>query len=82
MVALLLSAVGEIGNPRDQQVFVEYRLQLDLGDPSPSHVVARMFDLSPANVRQIYRRMRVRLGELVASDDRYAALEEVRWLAA
>jgi RNA polymerase sigma factor (sigma-70 family) len=82
MVALLLSAVAEIGSPRDQQVFVEYRLQLDLRDPSPSHAVARLFGLSPANVRQIHRRMRVRLNELVATDARFAALEEVRWLAA
>ena len=82
MVALLLAAVAEIGSPRDQQVFMEYRIQLDMGDPSPSHVVARMFELSPANARQIYRRMRVRLADLVATDARYAALEEVRWLAA
>ena len=82
MVALLLEAVAEIGNARDQHVFLEYRLQLDLGDPSPSHVVAELFGLRPANVRQIYRRMRVRLAELVATDPTYAALEEVRWLAA
>ena len=82
MVALLLAAVAEIGSPRDQEVFLEYRIQLDLGDPSPSHVVAELCGLRSANVRQIYRRMRVRLAELVATDPRYAALEEVRWLAA
>lgn len=82
MVRLLAAAVAEIGNPRDQQVFIEYRLQKEMGDPSPSHVVARMFHLSPDNVRQIDRRMRVRLANIVATTPRFAPLEEVRWLAA
>lgn len=81
-VALLADAVARIGSPRDQRVFIEYRLQKELGDPSPSHVVAREFGLTPANVRQIDCRMRKRLAEVIASDARFAALGDVRWLAA
>lgn len=81
-VALLADAVARIGSPRDQRVFIEYRLQKELGDPSPSHVVAREFGLTPANVRQIDCRMRKRLAQVIASDARFAALEDVRWLAA
>ncbi len=46
---------------RNRQVFLEFRLQQDLGDPSPANTVADMFDLQPANVRQIVQRTRRRL---------------------
>lgn len=81
-VALLTEAVASVSTPRDQRVVYEYWLQQELGDPSPSHVVAREFGLTPANVRQIDCRMRKRLAQVIASDARFAALEDVRWLAA
>jgi hypothetical protein len=81
-VALLADAVASVGSARDQQVFLEYRIQQALGDPSPAHVVAREFGLTPANVRQIDCRMRKRLAAVIASTPRFAALQEVRWFAA
>jgi hypothetical protein len=82
VVGLLADAVARLGSARDQQVFIEYRLQKELGDPSPSHVVGREFGLSPANVRQIDCRMRRKLAVIVADDDRLAELRDVRWIAA
>jgi hypothetical protein len=81
-VALLADAVACVGTARDQRVFVEYRIQRALGDPSPAHVVAREFGLTPANVRQIDCRMRKRLAAVVASTPRFERLREVRWFAA
>ena len=81
-VALLAEAVTRLGSARDQRVFIEYRLQKELGDPSPSHVVAREFGLSAANVRQIDCRMRRKLATIVASTPHYAELRDVRWIAA
>ena len=55
-VQLVLSAISSTGSERDQKVFLEYRLQAGLGDPSPSNTVAEAMQLSPANVRQISKR--------------------------
>jgi hypothetical protein len=81
-VALLADVIRRVGSERDQQIFVEYRLQRELGDPSPSHVVAREFGVSPANVRQIDLRMRRKLAALVDASPDYAALRDIRWIAA
>jgi hypothetical protein len=82
LVAQLAEVVAQLGSARDQQVFIEYRLQKELGDPSPSHVVAREFGLTPANVRQIDCRMRRKLAAAVESTPDHAPLRDVRWLAA
>jgi hypothetical protein len=82
VVALLADAVARAGSARDQRVFVEYRLQKELGDPSPSHVVGREFGLTPANVRQIDCRMRRKLAAIIATTPGYAELRDVRWIAA
>jgi hypothetical protein len=81
-VGLLAEVLSLIGSARDQRIFVEYRLQKELGDPAPSHVVAREFGVSPANVRQIDCRMRRKLAALVAASPDYAALRDVKWIAA
>lgn len=60
-VARWISAVEEVANERDRLVHVEYQTQKHLGDRSPATTVSSMFGLSPANVRQIDRRVRKRL---------------------
>jgi hypothetical protein len=67
---------------RLDSIILEYRIQRALGDPSPAHVVAREFGLTPANVRQIDCRMRKRVAALISSTPRFATLREVRWFAA
>lgn len=61
-IAAWLAAVEMVANERDQAVHVEYQVQKHLGDPSPANTVARIFDLTAANVRQIDRRVRQKLG--------------------
>jgi len=60
-IACWLAAVEDVANDRDQRVHLEYQTQKHLGDRSPANTVASMFDLSPANVRQIDKRVRLRL---------------------
>jgi len=60
-VAAWISAVDEVASDRDRGVHLEYQVQKRLGDPSPAVTVATMFDLRPANVRQIDRRVRTKL---------------------
>lgn len=81
-VGLLHEAIAEVANERDRRVHVEYGIQKRSGDASPAHTVAAEFGLSPENVRQIDRRVRRRLQALVATDDRFAGLRTLRWLAA
>lgn len=82
MVDVLLGALDHVATHRDSQVHLEYLAQRSLGDPSPANTVAAMFDLSPANVRQIDRRVRIKLGRLAVDDQSYAALRSLDWLAA
>jgi hypothetical protein len=65
---------------RDRRVHVEYRRQSASGDRSPAHTVGALFDLSPANVRQIDRRVRAKLQALAGSDVRFAVLADLPWL--
>ena len=58
----------------------EYRIQKGLGDPSPSKTVGAELGLSEANVRQIDRRVRLKLAQLVATEPRFAALRAIPWL--
>ena len=78
---LFIEAVHAVSNPRDADVFVQYRLQQRLGDRSPANTVAAMFDLTPANVRQIHHRVRIRLGP-VLSTDRYRRIADLPLLVA
>jgi len=79
---LFREAVALGTSPRDRDVAEQYLIQQALGDPSPSHTVAVEFDLSAANVRQIVCRVRRRIRQLQADDDRYRDLALSNWLAA
>ena len=81
-IGLLMEAVDRVGSPRDADVHLEYGVQKHSGDPSPAITVAQIFSLTPASVRQIDRRMRVKLASLAANEARYAALAELAWFAA
>ncbi len=61
---------------------LEYQVQKALGDRSPANTVGVMFDLSPANVRQIDRRVRRKLSDLQANDSAYTALARLSWVEA
>lgn len=82
LIRLLVEAVREIASPRDAEVHFQYQAQKSMGDPSPANTVGAMFHLSPANVRQIDRRVRRKLSALVASDASFAALVRVAWVEA
>ncbi|MCU0272722.1 MAG: hypothetical protein MUE34_05755 [Acidimicrobiales bacterium] len=60
-VAAFTERLDAVASPRDRQVFAEYLLQQSHGDPSPSHTVAAILGLTPANVRQIVCRVRGRV---------------------
>lgn len=62
-VGAWIAAVATVASERDRRVHLEYQIQKRLGDPSPAHTVSAMFGLSPANVRQIDRRVRNRLAD-------------------
>jgi DNA-directed RNA polymerase specialized sigma24 family protein len=79
---LLLQAIAQVGSDRDRAVHLQYRIQKGLGDMSPAHTVGAEFGLAPDHVRQIDRRMRVRLAQLIERDPQYAPLAELRWLVA
>ncbi|RMH79464.1 MAG: hypothetical protein D6683_06160 [Actinomyces sp.] len=81
LLVLLAEAVRAVGRERDQEVLLEFELQQANGDPSPAHTVGAVFDLRPDNVRQIVRRQRRRVAELVWSDERFVELRTVRWCA-
>ena len=82
-VALLVRALDQIvGSPRDRQVHIEYRRQAASGDMSPAHTVGAMFGLRPDHVRQIDRRVRMRLSDLALADATYGALIGLPWLTA
>lgn len=54
---VLMNDVSE----RDLGVYLEFLIQQDSGDPSPSNTVADMTGLTPANVRQIVKRVRAKV---------------------
>lgn len=81
-IGLLNEAIDAVGSARDRQVHIQYRVQKVLGDPSPAHTVAGEFGLEPDNVRQIDRRMRVKVHQLIEDDPRYAGLADLGWWAA
>lgn len=81
-IGLLDEAITLVGSHRNRLVHIQYRLQKAMGDPSPAITVANEFDLTPDNVRQIDRRMRLGLQKLIDTDERYRPLAELDWLAA
>ena len=81
LLGLVRQALAEVAvSERNRRVHLEYRLQKALGDPSPAATVGGEFGLSEANVRQIDRRVRVKLTAVVARHDRYRELRDIPWL--
>jgi len=74
---LLDEALSAAGSDRNRWVFLEYILQQASNDPSPAITVGAMFELTPANVRQIVRRQRLRLQHLAQTNSRFAFLLEL-----
>ncbi len=73
-VALLVEALERVASERDRELFVEALLQASLGDRSPAVTVGALLGVSPEVVRQQHRRVRRRVGQLAATDERYAEL--------
>jgi hypothetical protein len=78
---LLFEAVHAVSNERDANVFIQFRVQQRMNDQSPAHTVAAMFDLTPANVRQIHHRVRQKLTP-VLSTARYRHIAHLPLLVA
>ena len=82
-LGLLLDALACVeATDAQRRIHLEYRIQKALGDPSPARTVATELGVGEANVRQIDRRIRVKLSRLVAADDRYRPLRAIPWLDA
>ena len=62
---------------RDRTVLLAYDALKSDGDPSPSHALAVELGLSPANVRQIARRTKVKVHDVVRNDERYADIADL-----
>lgn len=80
-VSKLRAAISQVGSARDQQVHIDYQMQRADGDPSPSHTVAHKHGLQAANVRQIDRRIRLKIQNLANSDDEFNELKDLPWVA-
>lgn len=76
-VALLHAALAEVTTMRQRMILLAYEALKSDGDPSPSHTLAAEFELTPANVRQIVRRTKVRVDNLVRTDDRFAPIRDL-----
>jgi hypothetical protein len=76
------NAVGMVTNDRNRNIYFEFEVQKALGDQSPAKTVAALFGLTPVNVRQIARRVRLRLTERIRTDAELAPLRSLRWFAA
>lgn len=76
-VALLAEATRRVASDRDQLVFFETAVQVSLGDRSPAVTVGRLLGMRPATVRQQHRRVRTRLLQLAAAEERFAPLAEL-----
>ena len=82
-VRLLIDSLRTVSSTRDYEVVLDYVVQKSNGDPSPSQTVATMYDISSANVRQIFSRIRRRLLAAIDEDpDGLGPLLEIWWLAA
>jgi len=79
---LLDQALVACGSDRDRWVFLEYLTQQGSGDPSPAITVSAMFGLSPANVRQIVRRQKVKVRHFAESNEHHSSLLELRSVVA
>lgn len=74
--ALLLDALQAAASERNQALFLAYRVQRSLGDPSPAATVGSLFNMRPDAVRQAVHRTTARLRELATSDHRFRDLPD------
>jgi hypothetical protein len=79
--ALLREALEAVASDRDRTIILECGLQRSLGDASPAVTIGPSVGLRPDAVRQVLRRVRVRLSALAESEPRYAPLVDLALLA-
>ncbi len=77
VVGLLAEALAAAGTERNQRILLAYRLQANLGDPSPANTTAARFAMTPPAVRQVVKRSTDRLRAVIAGDARFAPLADV-----
>ena len=80
--ALLLEALDRSVSPTDAEVLLRLRVQLDSGDPSPSHTVADELGVLAPAIRQRASRARRKLAEVIRSEPRYAPIADIALLDA
>jgi DNA-directed RNA polymerase specialized sigma24 family protein len=80
--ALLLEALDAAVSPTDAEVLIRLRVQLDSGDPSPSHTVADELGLRAPAIRQRASRARRKLAEVIRTEPRYAPIADIALLDA
>jgi len=78
---LLREALESVASVRDRTIVLEVGLQRSLGDASPAVTVGPDVGLKPDAVRQVLRRVRVRLSALAEREPRYAPLVDLALLA-
>lgn len=78
---LLREALEAVASARDRTIVLEVGLQRSLGDASPAVTIGPSVGLRPDAVRQVLRRVRVRLSALAERDARYAPLVDLALLA-
>jgi hypothetical protein len=78
---LLREALEAVASDRDRTIVLEVGLQRSLGDQSPAVTIGPSVGLRPDAVRQVLRRIRVRLTALAEQDARYAPLVDLALLA-
>ncbi|MGH9136486.1 MAG: hypothetical protein ACRD0G_05480 [Acidimicrobiales bacterium] len=71
---LVVDALELVVPARDRSPFLRHLEQSTSGDPSPARTVATEFGRSPAGVRQLVHRARMRLCQLAVADDRFRPL--------
>lgn len=74
--ALLLDALQTAASERNQALFLAYRVQSSLGDPSPASTVGSLFNMRPDAVRQAVHRTTEKLRTLATSDHRFRGLPD------
>ena len=74
--ALLLEGLQAIATERNQAIFLAYRVQTSLGDPSPASTVGALFRMRPDAIRQAVHRTQQRLRDLAGRDERFRGLPD------
>ena len=79
---LLRAALEQVTTPRNRAITLEVKVQQAMGDRSPAVTVAQQFGMQPAAVRQVVKRTLDGVRALAATDERYAPLADLPFLAA